>query len=177
MINKENYISQIIENSQTPDDRPIANQKDKPKDISFIVKQKEIDSFSVVSTICLLIAVVIIVFVSQIFTRKIFKRIIKPVDELMEANERIKNGNYSQLINYKGEYEFEQLCDSFNNMQQKLKNEKEKEKEKDMKWQKTKQDMISGISHDLKTPLTSIKGYIKGIKFLLKIFRRLAPPI
>ena len=29
---------------------------------------------------------------------------------------------------------------------------------------KTKQDMISGISHDLKTPLTSIKGYVKGIK-------------
>ena len=38
------------------------------------------------------------------------------------------------------------------------------EKERDIKWQKTKQDMISGISHDLKTPLTSIKGYIKGIK-------------
>ena len=38
------------------------------------------------------------------------------------------------------------------------------EKDRDIKWQKTKQDMISGISHDLKTPLTSIKGYIKGIK-------------
>ena len=112
------------------------------------------------STICVVISVIVIVSLSQVFTRKIFKRIVKPVDKLMEANERIKQGNYDELIEYKGEYEFEQLCDSFNNMQKTLK----EEKEKDTKWQKTKQDMISGISHDLKTPLTSIKGYIKGIK-------------
>ena len=157
---RKNYISQIIENAPVREERPDLENKERPKDISFIVKQKEIENFYLTSTICVGIAVVVIVLVSQIFTRKIFKRIITPVDKLMKANEKIKNGNYDELIEYKGEYEFEQLCDSFNNMQITLK----EEKERDIKWQKTKQDMISGISHDLKTPLTSIKGYIKGIK-------------
>ena len=166
-IFRKNYISQILENAPSQEERQFNEikernnePKERPKDINFIIKQKEIDNFFLTSSICLAIAVVLIVCVSQIFTRKIFKRIIKPVDELMDANERIKKGNYNQLIEYKGEYEFEQLCQSFNNMQLTLKDEKER----DLKWQKTKQDMISGISHDLRTPLTSIKGYIKGIK-------------
>lgn len=159
-IFRKNYISQIIENAPVQEERTNTQNKERPKDISFIVKQKEIENFYITSTICVGISVVIIVLVSQVFTRKIFKRIEKTVDKLMEANERIKQGNYNELIEYKGEYEFEQLCNSFNNMQITLKDEKER----DIKWQKTKQDMISGISHDLKTPLTSIKGYIKGTK-------------
>lgn len=157
---RKKYISEIIEDETVIKDRPDIPQVNKPKDINYRVKQKEIENFYVVSTICIGISVVVIVLVSQVFTRKIFKRIVKPVDKLMEANERIKHGNYDELIEYKGEYEFEQLCKSFNNMQRALK----EERERDIKWKKTKQDMISGISHDLKTPLTSIKGYIKGIK-------------
>lgn len=157
---RKNYVSQIKENAPMQEERPNITNSEKPKDINLIVKQKEFENFYLTSTICVGIAVCVIVLVSQVFTRKIFKRIITPVDKLIKANERIKNGNYDELIEYKGEYEFEQLCNSFNNMQITLK----EEKERDIKWQKTKQDMISGISHDLKTPLTSIKGYIKGIK-------------
>ena len=157
---RRNYISEMIENEPVTRERQEPPQENKPNSINSKVRQKEIENFYLTSTISVGISVIVIVLVSQIFTRKIFKRIIKPVDKLMEANERIKQGNYNELIEYKGEYEFEQLCDSFNNMQITLK----EEKERDIKWQKTKQDMISGISHDLKTPLTSIKGYIKGIK-------------
>lgn len=157
---RKKYISEIIESESIDKDRQTPPQGNKPKDINLKIKEKELENFYLMSTVCVGISVVVIVLVSQVFTRKVFKRIIKPVDELMDANERIKQGNYNQLIEYKGEYEFEQLCDSFNNMQLTLK----EEKERDAKWQKTKQDMISGISHDLKTPLTSIKGYIKGIK-------------
>ncbi|MBR2587587.1 MAG: HAMP domain-containing histidine kinase [Bacilli bacterium] len=157
---RKKYISEIIESEPIVRERQVPPQDDKTKDINLKIKQKELESFYLISTICVGISVVVIVLVSQIFTRKIFKRIIKPVEKLIEANERIKAGNYSELIEYEGEYEFEQLCASFNNMQLTLKDEKERESE----WQKTKQDMISGISHDLKTPLTSIKGYIKGIK-------------
>ena len=157
---RKNYISQIIEDETVIKERADMPQVNKPKDINYKIKQKEIENFYIVSTICVGISVVVIVLVSQVFTRKIFKRIVKPVDKLMEANERIKHGNYDELIKYKGEYEFEQLCESFNNMQRALK----EERKRDIKWKKTKQDMISGISHDLKTPLTSIKGYIKGIK-------------
>lgn len=158
-IFKKNYISVIYEEPVVIERQDVL-QGNKQIEIGYRVKEKEINTFYVVSTICVCASVVVIVLASQFFTKKIFKRIIKPVDKLMEANDRVKQGNYNELIDYKGEYEFEQLCDSFNNMQMTLK----EEKERDAKWQKSKQDMISGISHDLKTPLTSIKGYIKGIK-------------
>lgn len=47
------------------------------------------------------------------------------VNKLIEANKKVENGNYNEEIKYKGEYEFEQLCNSFNNMQKTLKEEKE----------------------------------------------------
>ena len=80
---RKNYISQIIENAPVREERPGLENKERPKDISFIVKQKEIENFYLTSTICVGIAVVVIVLVSQVFTRKIFKRIITPVDKLM----------------------------------------------------------------------------------------------
>lgn len=164
---RRNYVSEIKENALIAEQQLAHNKtqaeparEEKTRDISFIIRQKEMENFYLVASIYLIISIIIISFVSQLFTRKIFSRIIKPVDKLIDANERIKNGDFDQKVEYKGEYEFEQLCESFNNMQTTLKNEKERE----ARWQKTKQDMISGISHDLKTPLTSIKGYIKGIK-------------
>lgn len=157
---RKNYVSEIIENG--PSETPGFNRPgERPRqDISLVIKQKEMEDFSLIATICLFISVLFISFVSQVFTKKIFNRIMNPVDKLIEANERIKKGDFENKVKYAGEYEFEQLCESFNDMQDTLKKEKEREE----KWQKTKQDMISGISHDLKTPLTSIKGYVKGIK-------------
>ena len=37
------------------------------------------------------------------------------------------------------------------------------EQEKNHKYEKARMDMLRGISHDLKTPLTAIQGSIKGI--------------
>jgi signal transduction histidine kinase len=39
-----------------------------------------------------------------------------------------------------------------------------KEQEKNQQYEKARNDLVSGISHDLRTPLTSIKGYIKGLQ-------------
>ena len=81
---RKNYISQIIEDETVIKERADMPQVNKPKDINHKIKQKEIENFYIVSTICVGISVVVIVLVSQVFTRKIFKRIVKPVDKLME---------------------------------------------------------------------------------------------
>ena len=90
---RKKYISELIESDPIVKERQLPIQDNRPQDINLRIKQKELENFYLISTICLGISVVVIVLVSQMFTRKIFKRIIRPVDKLMEANERIKRGN------------------------------------------------------------------------------------
>ncbi|WP_240843858.1 cell wall metabolism sensor histidine kinase WalK [Acidaminobacter sp. JC074] len=101
-----------------------------------------------------------LMIVSYIFTNKMVKRIMKPVDLLMAGVKRIEQDDFTETIEYSGELEFEKLCSTFNEMQQYLL----KEMQKNTAYDKARTDMVSGISHDLRTPLTSIKGFLKGMK-------------
>ncbi len=97
---------------------------------------------------------------SQVFTRMLSKRIMRPMDALTDAANRVSLGEYTTPIVYKGDKEFEAVCEAFNQMQAALK----QEQEKTAAYEKARTDMVASISHDLRTPLTSIKGYIKGLK-------------
>lgn len=81
---------------------------------------------------------------------------MKPVDELSDAALRIDAGNFDELIQYKHNDEFAKVCDTFNTMQQHLK----EGIEKTQKYEQARTEMVSGISHDLRTTLTSVKGYM-----------------
>jgi signal transduction histidine kinase len=104
--------------------------------------------------------ILVLLGISQLFTIRLVKRIMKPVDKLMDAANRIEEGNLEETIIYKGYDEFETVCTSFNQMQRHL----FEEQEQIASYEKARTDMVSGISHDLRTPLTSVKGYIKGLK-------------
>lgn len=106
------------------------------------------------------VAILVLLGISQLFTKRLVKRIMKPVDDLTDAAKRIKEGNLKEPITYTGVDEFEIVCTSFNQMQSHLLEEQEKIEI----YEKARTDMVSGISHDLRTPLTSVKGYIKGLK-------------
>lgn len=105
------------------------------------------------------IAIVIILFLSQLLTRALIRKILAPVQQLDQAAQRITEGDLSVKISYETEDEFKTVCDSFDLMQQHLK----EEMDRNHAYEKARTEMVSGISHDLRTPLTSIKGYIKGM--------------
>lgn len=104
-------------------------------------------------------AIAVLILLASFFTRRMNRVVMEPLEQLVEGAERIKSGNLKENIRYQGEAEFEHVCETFNEMQHTiLEDQRQREKT-----EKARTDMITGISHDLRTPLTSIRGYIKGV--------------
>lgn len=127
-----------------------------------------------------ILCIMVLVIISQIFSRNLANHIMEPLDALSEGAKRMKENNLTQDIFYQGDVEFENVCETFNDMQRHIL----EEQEKNQKYEKAKTDMIAGISHDLRTPLTAVRGTIKGLldgiasspemqtKFLQTAYRR-----
>ncbi len=99
------------------------------------------------------------IWLSNYFTHRFVQKITEPLEVLEQGAKRIREGRLDEPICYQGEREFEQLCETFNEMQAALAQARQRQ----VRDEKARTDMITGISHDLRTPLTSIQGYIKGI--------------
>ena len=93
------------------------------------------------------------------FLRRTEKRIIRPLDKLTRGIEEIAKGNYDVKVDNDVINETSVLIDSFNEMALKL---RESEKMK-AEYEENRKALIANISHDLKTPITSIQGYIEAI--------------
>ena len=107
-----------------------------------------------------ILAIFVIVEISRYFRIKLEDQIMEPIDKLIDAANRVEEGNFGEPVKYQGDEEFERLCNTFNTMQESLKEGIDQAEAYD----RARTEMIAGMSHDLKTPLTSIKGYIKGLK-------------
>lgn len=117
------------------------------------------EMFIIIFLVVGIIAIAAILLCSQFFTKRLINHILKPLDKLNEATIRIGEGNLDYPINYEKDDEFKPFCDSFDLMQKNLGDSIKKQ----LEYEKARTEMVSGISHDLRTPLTSIKGYIKGM--------------
>ncbi len=104
--------------------------------------------------------IVALLLISQIFTKRLIEHITNPLAALSKGAKRMKEGNFSEPVKYKGDIEFEYVCEAFNEMQEHIK-KANAEKES---YEKMRVEMVAGISHDLRTPLTAIRGTIKGLK-------------
>lgn len=104
-------------------------------------------------------AIIILMFLASFVTRRMNRIVMEPVELLVAGAERIKNRNLNEKIIYHGETDFEHVCETFNDMQQTILDDQEQR----AKTERARTDMVTGISHDLRTPLTSIQGYIKGV--------------
>lgn len=105
-------------------------------------------------------AIVVILALNTLFTRCQVKKLLQPVDALTRAAGRVEEGDYTQPVDYPGRDEFSAVCAAFNRMQEHLLAEQERGRA----YEKARTDLVAGISHDLRTPLTSVKGYIKGLR-------------
>lgn len=87
------------------------------------------------------------------------KAILKPLRKLREATHEIRDGNLDYEVDYVSKNELGQVCLDFDEMRQRLKTSVEAQQ----KYEESRVEMIACISHDLGTPLTSIKGYTSGL--------------
>ncbi|MBC6975396.1 HAMP domain-containing histidine kinase [Bacillus sp. Xin] len=112
--------------------------------------------FPILFVSLLLLAIFIIGLLSYFVSRSV----IKPILILKDATGRIKDGDLQFQIPVTSHDEIGQLNQAFEEMRQKLKESIEVQAQ----YEENRKELISNISHDLKTPITSIIGYVEGIK-------------
>lgn len=88
------------------------------------------------------------------------RKIKKPLDQIIEGMLRLKSGDNSTLINIKTEAEFEKIIETFNSMAKDLQAEKAEKEE----LTKKKNQMLLELSHDIKTPVATIKSYANALE-------------
>lgn len=104
-------------------------------------------------------ALVILIFTSVSVGLWIYRSVATPLVKLRKATQNIKDGNLDFVLDVEGTDEFAELCRDFEEMRRRLKESAEEKLVLD----KENKELISNISHDLKTPITAVKGYIEGI--------------
>ena len=117
------------------------------------------DSFPIVELICVGIIVLMIFVTNRLLTHFVFKSISLPLDILINGVHKIRDGDLDYRIEYKGKNEFSSVCAAFNEMASQIQ-ELMEAKRRD---EKNRRELIAGISHDLRTPLTAIVAYAEGL--------------
>ncbi len=104
-------------------------------------------------------AVLIVVLLNACCSRWISSLILPPMKEIRQGMKKVKSGVLDVDIPVLRRDELGEVCEEFNEMQRQLRRSKEEQ----AKYETYRKGLISSVSHDLRTPLTTIKGYVGGI--------------
>ena len=109
-----------------------------------------------------ILMVLMMMLLSGVVAFLVYQQFVNPLVKLKEAAERMGSGNLDEKIDFGDNRvdEVGELCESFEDMRQKL-SDFTKAK---MRYEEENRQLISNISHDLRTPITTIKGYVEGIR-------------
>ena len=96
---------------------------------------------------------------NRFLIRFVFKKINDPLTILADGVQEIGSGNLDYRIDYREKDEFAPVCEAFNEMAARLKTSVARTRQDE----ESRKELLAGISHDLRSPLTSIRAYVEGL--------------
>jgi signal transduction histidine kinase len=112
---------------------------------------------TVLSLVC---AAAMMILMNRLLTQFVFGKILRAMDTLSGGAHEIRDGNLGFRIDYPYDDEFAPVCGDFNEMAERLQSAAKARLKDEM----SRRELFAGISHDLRTPLTSIKAYVEGLE-------------
>lgn len=100
-----------------------------------------------------------ILFTNRFLTKFVFRRIEEPLDVLTRGVHQLRDGNLDYRISYDRQDEFLPICQDFNEMAGRLKDSVQQLQNQE----RSRKTLLAGISHDIRSPLTSIQAYVEGL--------------
>jgi signal transduction histidine kinase len=126
------------------------------RDLSYVTLKVVI----ALSVIILLFGIFMSILLTNRFLIKfVFQKIERPLDMLSKGVHQIRDGNLDHRIVYETEDEFKPICSDFNEMAVRLKESVDLTQQHE----ESRKELLAGISHDLRSPLTSIRAYVEGL--------------
>lgn len=111
------------------------------------------ESFSRAVNEVLLVAASLAFVTAVLVSTFVTRRIVKPVQAMKAASQRISGGRYDERVQVTGEDELSELGRSFNRMAHELARTEERRRQ-----------LIGDVAHELRTPLSSIKSVMEGLQ-------------
>ncbi|TBL80896.1 HAMP domain-containing histidine kinase [Paenibacillus thalictri] len=135
---------------------------DKERGSIFVLRERSPFAEMIRKLLPILIGVLLAVLLltGVLLFRFITRSIIKPLNGLRHSAERIKEGDLQFEVKAQGNDEIGQLCMAFEDMRRRLTNSVQLQ----LQYEENRKELLSSISHDLRTPITTIKGYVEGIQ-------------
>jgi signal transduction histidine kinase len=87
-----------------------------------------------------------------VFATRNLRRMSRPLDELVDASNKVAEGDYSARVDVRGTPEIRSLLHGFNSMAERLQTNDQH-----------RRNMLADVSHELRTPITVIQGNVEGI--------------
>lgn len=103
--------------------------------------------------------VIFVLATSWLLSRFILNNILLPLKKLQVGAEKIRAGNLEVELRHNSDDEIKPVMETFNLMAQKL---SESLRESQLQ-EENRKELVASISHDLRTPLTTIKAYVEGL--------------
>lgn len=100
-----------------------------------------------------------VVLTNRFLTRFVFRHIAQPLKILGEGVHQIRDGNLTYRIEYTEPDEFRPICEDFNDMAGRLRDSVSRSQ----KEEESRKELLAGISHDIRSPLTAIQAYVEGL--------------